>query len=1830
MPDHFTVRFLDGFVHHFVLERIHWGIFWRVQFRGPLVNVGDFVSPIFWGFAMCGFCQIRKHLAFWVLVATSTTALYFMYYHSEDQEQRISEATLAPVWPHVLDRWCAGLVALVVDLFGLCLLASVSNFVHLMRRCVSTLSQVHFVGFFVGCQKPHRHVGVGHLSRWWAILVSLMLLHRGEALHPGPSSFGSQPTKGLRTWSMGTFNPSGLGGKQQVVSSYLNHGDLWAIAETHLTSQGIRSFRQGLKWSDSEFTYCIGGKPVPLRSHSCATGSWNGVAVISKYPTRAVPVPWGDQVFETSRVQLTATLCENMWITGAVLYGEPPGVGHPNARSNTDLIALDAITHLSQLSGLRYFAGDLNFEIGGLEAFQVLEEAGFKDIQDIAFEQWGRPISKTCKQVTRKDFFFVSRELIPFLTGVTVDETVWADHAVLQGFFSCGPESVTKHVWRQPAPVDWPEHFRVEFSDQFHQEGDSNKKYSLLWHEVESAASCAFVQKGQKPLTKKQCGRGATLDTQVVKSSFHQSPVRQGRASDIQPLFAGNTLQHAHWFRQLRRLQSYVRFRKVHSNDTLTGHGVTLWSSILRAKGFEGSFVHWWKKSSSKVFGAPECIPLIPPLWEQASRIYESFLISVRSLEQSLKSKQCKFARDKRKELAHMIFRDIRRTAPDRVDVLLQATKAEITEIDPASNTIKVNPDCCISCDHPIFVDGVEFNPVHVQGNKIWITDISGLCQGQVVRQTTYTGCASDLSHAFGEEWSKRWDRHKDVPISQWDQICSFGRQYFQHQPFELPAWTPNMLSQEIARKKPRSATGLDGVSLSDLKAMPFEVIEAHCQIFHTAETHGVWPKQALVGKVASLAKSEAPSSINGFRPITILPHCYRLWSGVRSKALLSFMSSRCPSFLFGNKPHCQASMVWTHLAWAVEEAFSCEVALGGIVADIEKAFNHLPREVVFQTAVACGLPFETLRAWASAMGGLERRFQIRENLGPPVRSSTGFPEGCALSCLAMLLMDCLFHKWFEVQFPLCQPISYVDDLQILTRNPQQIPEMLQELHFFSSLVDLTVDNKKTFVWSTSAYLRSTFRKKALPIRKHARGLGAQLQFGRLHSTEIIRGRLEEVKPLWPRLGQSLSPYRVKVLAIKQAAWSRCLHGIAATSISQEIFVSLRTQAMRGLNASGAGCNPCVHLGMIEHPLLDPYCWAIADTFRTVRECASRESLAVLMREAVSGSSRLPQHGMTSILVSRVHHLGWEVTSGVNCHDGLGEFSLLDVSFPELLLRVSWAWQKYVASTVSHRASFAGLADCDPISTREYVDSLPVAEQGLMRKSLNGALFTNDSVCYFSSTGSSVCQFCGEEDSRLHRYWHCKVFTEERVVRLPGFWEAFESLPFSLLCHGWAIRSSTWVEWQKCLQGIVLPDVRVTCQPLGEQWIDIFTDGSCLWPRDRSMRVASWSLVEASPGGNVCHSQVVWAGPLSGVLQSAYRAELQAVCCAVRYALHWKRKVRIWSDCLSVVQRFSQLVFYNRVLKPNGPHFDIWADLLDLVEQLGAESIRITKVAAHQDVSVVPSALENWAFQHNIVADRAARLANLQRDAAFWELHRRHCLETERARSISLTVQSVILAISLKVVAREVVLSKDETIEPAVAGHVEPVMIADAPPWNGVTPSAPFPLELTRRFGHRFVATLVAWFEEAVKSFESGCQTAWISVHQLYIDFQHQTGELGLVYDKVWKDPEILPGLKLVPRTFRRRSAWFGKAIRSIFRAYGVEIPWMVTRPHSMMIALHTSSLALPWPEWRRMAVEKWLMQHLPTKKAATRDGHDLVHLPPAKQDGSWPQLTFSAGPLGS
>ena len=672
-------------------------------------------------------------------------------------------------------------------------------------------------------QQPAKCVqGMGLHMRHVVALLLLLLLHTGEARNPGPDTQG-------HTWTLGTFNPSGLNGKHQILTEHLAYGDIWAVSETHLSSRALQTFRRGLACSSSPFRYVVGGHPAPVRKHSEHSGSWTGVATISRFPTRQIPVVWPEDAFQTSRVQVTTTLCNDLWISGGIVYGEPPGVQHPDAKQHTEQLLCATIEAVMQHRGCRFVAGDWNFQIGNLEAFALLERNGFKDLQTIAHERWGREPQATCKGVTRKDFMYISPELRDFLVDVKLEHDVWSDHSVLAGIFKGGPAQIRSFHWRMPRQFPWPnnlkeQNFRLDID--FHTQ-DPTCMYLELWKQVENQAETLLSSSVSGTVHSSMKGRGATLDTVVKKGAFPFSPLKQSRKGDVLPNFHGASIQHAQWFRQLRRLQAYCRYVRVHASDNDFAHGAQLWRSILQAKGFSQGFSMWWQaENGTLVDNAPTLIPVVPPPLRVAESIYHSFQLEVRKLESHLNSSLMKHGIKRREEQAHLIFKDIKAVPPARVDVLLNSQQATILDVSCEDFCVTLDRELELDHTKPCVISGRKFNIVYAEAEWVYLEDIEGVQPLQVLTQSRFVGNTEEMFQEFEAEWTKRWNRHEKVSATQWHSIIEFAKRTLPFRPCELEAITPQQICAEAARKKKTSATGCDGVSLHDIQSMPLCVLQ--------------------------------------------------------------------------------------------------------------------------------------------------------------------------------------------------------------------------------------------------------------------------------------------------------------------------------------------------------------------------------------------------------------------------------------------------------------------------------------------------------------------------------------------------------------------------------------------------------------------------------------------------------------------------------------------------------------------------------------------------------------------------------------------------------------------------------------------------------------------------------------------------------------------------------------------------------------------------------------------------------------------------------------------
>jgi len=255
---------------------------------------------------------------------------------------------------------------------------------------------------------------------------------------------------------------------------------------------------------------------------------------------------------------------------------------------------------------------------------------------------------------------------------------------------------------------------------------------------------------------------------------------------------------------------------------------------------------------------------------------------------------------------------------------------------------IVVDPPHIWVSNQPVLSQGRALNIIHAEHDCLWLESVADVAVGDPVSQLQCTGSKQELERAFLDAWKARWDRHKDVPYERWHTILDFAKRRLRTVPMSWPALDAVKFSQLVGQKRRKSAGGLDGVTVADLQHMPSNAQAAFCDMFQEAEVTGDWPGQLLQGKVVCLAKTEHPSSVGDYRPITILGMLYRVWSSYQAQNAIRALDQHLPDTLYGCRPARFAGQVWSQLLWAVESAVSHGVALTGLIADLQKAFNIL------------------------------------------------------------------------------------------------------------------------------------------------------------------------------------------------------------------------------------------------------------------------------------------------------------------------------------------------------------------------------------------------------------------------------------------------------------------------------------------------------------------------------------------------------------------------------------------------------------------------------------------------------------------------------------------------------------------------------------------------------------------------------------------------------------------------------------------------------------------------------------------------------------------------
>lgn len=1508
-------------------------------------------------------------------------------------------------------------------------------------------------------------------------------------------------------------NPTGLMGKSANLAALGQASATIAVQETHLTAQGISRFRKELAWQKTGLNMTHGA-PAPPKNQSLRTmgGKQTGVAYISHHPIRNLVHHWSSEDYASGRCLASAAYINKRWVTMGTVYGFNEGAHSIEVQQHTDRLLTGLTTRVVDgAHGLRMVSGDWNLERTNIPQADYWESKGWIEAQQLAAKKWHRPRMCTCKRTTVKDFLYLSPEVIPYVEDIQLDWSSFADHAVILVHLSDIDAPPKVPMWRKPKPIQWtkPQQHSSEWVCLVQPTHDMDQWYQAIWADAEDYANHLNKSHGLPKLLPHQTGRASTKE--VVWTNSQAAPVKPNRKGDIQSELASTNMTHARWTKQVRRLQHYARAASSESTQmTLAEHKASLWRKIRQATGFQHGFDTWWNQLDKVFPSSPLSLPFGPPAADVALGIFEEFAYHYRALEKSLMKARHEYAKQRRTKDPMLIYRDLQRDRAEPVQTIVQNHTIAITSRREIQDQVHIT----LQEPLPEGFQSVTINQIPVQ---IAQTDqnefaIPAETAAQLKNEITLrknTGDIGQILEAFESEWAPRWQKHDNIDHTKWDTIIDFFKTALPERKVEFPPITATIWRRAVNNKRKGAAVGPDGVAKADLQALPDSTLQQLLDMIQSIEIGYPWPSQAITGLVAALAKKPNSEETKDFRPITIYSMVYRTWSSIRGRQCLQFLQSIVPHTLLGNIPGRSPKKLWFHIQQRIEHAYGNDSEVAGTVIDLVKCFNTLPRQVLQKLAQHIGIPDTVIGPWNQALDQMTRRFQVRGATGRPISSSTGYPEGCALSVVAMVVCNLGLEIYMYHRYPKVQTWSFVDNIEVLANSAKHAIEALEGLLEFSDLLDLQIDMDKSYLWCNTPSGRKAIQEAGCTRKYFARDLGGHMNYTKLCTNASIQEKIQALTSFWSRLARSCAPNSQKERSLYVCAWPNLFYGISTVTLGNNHFLKLRTLATKSLNVHQMGSNPALQLSCVCHPLTDPEFYCVHATILSFRDFCTPDLAQHTLEAILRTGATTP--GPCKSFLQAIHKLAWQWIGGDACLDqDQLPIHILRCPRGELSERIMLAWQQRILSQVAmERTTMSGLYNMDAKLTKELYRQQPAEHQGLLRCALNGTQYTQDALHHAGKTDSADCKFCGLPDSLEHRNMHCPFFQEVRDM----FPDAAmpPDAPDATKCHGWIPKAENLHEFRREL--LQIPDTTGDfCHPVdvpcNVTYADVFIDGSCVRPHDAHTRLATWGVVTWDGFMFVSVS----SGGIIGWRQTSLRAEITAALSALKYLASQPKQGRIWVDNQQVFDMLQawQLGYSPEIDKRRDA--DLWTMLRYQFKQISFQIHAIYKVRAHTIPSDQLTPEDAWATEGNHAADACAAFARATLPSALIHAVTKLVPEMQALRTFGRALHSMLVAIGLK--ALESKCAPEAPVMPAGTGiQPHPTVELD----GGIQHLAELAVDdIPKKFHVKALPAVLSW----LKTLTVEGNVMWISFHQLLVDFQKFSQMWGPASTgKKWIDP---------------------------------------------------------------------------------------------------------------
>ena len=683
--------------------------------------------------------------------------------------------------------------------------------------------------------------------------------------------------------------------------------------------------------------------------------------------------------------------------------------------------------------------------------------------------------------------------------------------------------------------------------------------------------------------------------------------IKSARAGDYAPQREPCSVKTRQWTKQIRRIQSLRRrmqHRQLHPESTVSymPQYWQEWKAITNSPLYDKGFDQW-AKQQPELHTVSSTLPCADALYD----LEQYTIFATEALIEHEHRKERDAARiaqiyDKQQGGYRQMHRAIRAMSQPRVTTLWQDQEDAGIYV-PADDTQKKGiiyvedggkyhaRQWCTFNGQPAWIE--QATPHHLQvelsqptpGEEGTVTQRS--CEMQPLKVAT-------ILH---DHWDQYWMRDhpdNDFEDAAWTEFLPYLRNIPAYPEIPSHPLTQEEFQAAINDTKATAARGIDGFSAQELCLLPPRAVAHALTLINTDG----FPSYMEVARTVPFPKTQQPHQ-GQVRPITILAMLYRVYMRAISKRAMQTLSKSLPEQITGMVagPTRGAQISAYATQRYIEQHRERDLPLGGLILDLKKCFNLIPRHPARHILAKLGLPKQWIDTWWQGLTTLTRVWEIDGHISEGRPTTTGVPEGCPISVLVMLGIGTVWAQKAPQQR--ARATAYADNWGWAAREIETHSAMLQHTVSFTKATRLEIDWHKTTWWTTQPDSEAAWRQLILRHCPHAglkhqirhvQDLGCLLTFRNHACAKFQEKRFEKAEEKLEKLERTDFDLPTRIHLVRNDIMPTAMFGAEVYShATREAYIAhFRAKIARALLGGPHAGNAALLLAFLHEHTIDP------------------------------------------------------------------------------------------------------------------------------------------------------------------------------------------------------------------------------------------------------------------------------------------------------------------------------------------------------------------------------------------------------------------------------------------------------------------------------------------------------------------------------------------------------------------------------------------------------------------------------------------------------------------